>query len=246
MSSTESIIDRLKQWSSCDASPSTIPEMLMWPALTDTDQISDGLSKLGHAHGGFLEGINLYSPEFQMGDTKIVGPAFTVKFEPKSNMSAPKVKGNYIDQIPKDAVVFVSQPTPHINACYGGLMSLRAKHLGAAGVVIDGSVRDLQEHRDLNFPLFARTHGTTAGGAVCFPSQVNIPVQLQSSIQEATINPSDYIIADKDGVVVLPSDLAEKVLEIVPTVVSADEKCAEAIRGGTSVEEAFGKFRGKK
>ncbi|KAK7216230.1 hypothetical protein V2G26_004233 [Clonostachys chloroleuca] len=226
MSASESIIDRLKQWSSCD--------------------VSDGLSKLGHAHGGFLEGINLYSPDFVTGDTKIVGPAFTVKFEPKSNTSAPKVKGNYIDQIPRDAVVFISQPAPHINACYGGLMSLRAKALGAAGVVIDGSVRDLQEHRDLGFPLFARTHGTTAGGAVCFPSQVSVPIQLQSSIQEATINPNDYIIADKDGVVVLPADLAEQVLEIIPKVVSADEKCAEAIKGGMSVEEAFATFRGKK
>lgn len=61
--------------------------------------MSDGLSKLGHAHGGFLEGINLYSPDFVTGDTKIVGPAFTVKFEPKSNTSAPKVKGNYVSKL---------------------------------------------------------------------------------------------------------------------------------------------------
>jgi regulator of RNase E activity RraA len=69
---------------------------------------------------------------------------------------------------------------------------------------------------------------------------------LQSSIQEATINPNDYIIADKDGVVVLPAGLAEQVLEIIPKVVSADDKCAEAIKGGMSVEQAFATFRGKK
>lgn len=59
--------------------------------------------------------------------------------------------------VPKDAVVFISQPTPHVNACYGGLMTLRAQVLGAAGVVIDGRVRDLGEHRSLNFPVGPQT-----------------------------------------------------------------------------------------
>lgn len=63
-----------------------------------------------------------------------------------------------IDQIPKGAVVFISQPTPHVNAVYGGLMSLRAQKLGAAGVIIDGKLRDLQEHRNLQFGVRPRFH----------------------------------------------------------------------------------------
>lgn len=115
----------------------------------------------------------MYSPVFQAGPTKIIGQAFTVKFAPKADEIAPRLKGNYVsitnliegatwltdpqvDQIPKGAVVFISQPAPHVNAVYGGLMSLRAQALGAAGVVIDGRLRDLQEHRDLGFP--ARRH----------------------------------------------------------------------------------------
>ena len=81
--------------------------------------------------------------------------------------------------------------------------------------------------------------GTTAGGAVCFPSEVNVPVTLQSLIQESTINPGDYIVADRDGVVVCPADLVEKVLEIIPAIAEADRKCAEAIKRGVSVQEAF-------
>lgn len=60
---------------------------------------------------------------------------------------------NQIDQVPKDSVVFLSQPTPHINAVFGGLMALRAHQIGAAGAVVDGCLRDLQEHRQLNFPV---------------------------------------------------------------------------------------------
>lgn len=55
--------------------------------------------------------------------------------------------------IPRGAIVFISQPPPQVNAVYGGLMTLRAQALGAAGVVIDGRVRDLGEHRTLKFPV---------------------------------------------------------------------------------------------
>ncbi|OAA59794.1 Ribonuclease E inhibitor RraA/Dimethylmenaquinone methyltransferase [Niveomyces insectorum RCEF 264] len=224
---TASIVERLRKWSSCD--------------------VADGLSKLGRVHGGFLEGLVMYAPQFQRGATKVVGPVMTVKFAAKSDKTAPKLQGNYIDQIPSGAVVFLSQPLPHINACYGGMMSLRAQHLGAAGVLIDGRLRDLQEHQDLNFPVFARGVGTTAGGAVCFPSEINVPVRLQSTIQEAdaTVHPGDFIVADRDGVVCVPAGLVEQVLEAIPALAAADEKCAAAIRQGVSVQEAFATYRGK-
>ena len=62
-------------------------------------QIADGLSKLGHKHGGFLEGLCMFSPEYRSGPTKIVGPAMTVKFAPKSDTNAPKIQGNYVSGI---------------------------------------------------------------------------------------------------------------------------------------------------
>lgn len=123
-------------------------------------------------------------------------------------------------------------------------MGLRAKTLNAAGVVIDDRVRDLNEHRALGFPLFARAVGTTAGGEVCRPSEMNVPVRLNLDVQEAWTQPGDYIIADVNGVVRLPEELAEKVLDVIPGIVEADEKCAEGIRTGRSVEEVFKEFRG--
>lgn len=58
--------------------------------------MSDGLSKLGHKHGGFLEGLHIYSPGYRTGKTKTVGQAFTVKFVTKEDKNAPKVQGNYV------------------------------------------------------------------------------------------------------------------------------------------------------
>lgn len=124
-------------------------------------------------------------------------------------------------------------------------MTLRAQALKAAAVVIDGRVRDLEEHRSLNFPLFARSVGTTAGGEVCRPSEINVPVRLNSENQDAVISPGDYIIADLNGVVRLPQELAEQVLELIPAIAEADAKCAEAIKAGWTVERAFKEFRGR-
>lgn len=129
------------------------------------------MSKLGHKHGGFLEGFHMFSPGPGQDSRRIVGEVFTVKFVPKEDTTSPKYQGNYVctfhvcmkrvsahflmqvDTIPADSIIFISQPEPHINAVYGGLMSLRAQMLGAQGVIIDGRVRDIQEHRELGFPV---------------------------------------------------------------------------------------------
>lgn len=52
-------------------------------------------------------------------------------------------------------------------------MSTRAKHLGAVGTIIDGRLRDLQEHRDLDYPVFAKDVGTTAPQEVARVSEVS-------------------------------------------------------------------------
>lgn len=57
-----------------------------------------------------------------------------------------------IDSIPPGAILFISSPKT-VNAVFGGLMSTRAQASGAVGAVIDGRMRDLQEHRKLGFPV---------------------------------------------------------------------------------------------
>ena len=49
--------------------------------------------------------------------------------------------------------MFISSPQNIVNAVYGGLMSNRAQVSGAVGTIVDGRVRDLQEHRDLGYPV---------------------------------------------------------------------------------------------
>ncbi|OPB45616.1 hypothetical protein A0O28_0078260 [Trichoderma guizhouense] len=122
---------------------------------------------------------------------------------------------------------------------------MRAQLLGAKGTIVDGRVRDLQEHRDLDYPVFARGIGTNAAAEVCFPSQINVPVRLNSTGQEAWIRPADILIGDLNGVVCIPKEALKSCLEILPDIVNADTKCAEDILKGQSFAEVLRKHKGK-
>ncbi len=95
----------------------------------------------------------MYSPERETGSTKIFGPAFTVHIVLESDTTAPTPETHFVDSIPKDSVVFLSQPKGTFNSVWGGLMSTRAQILGSQGVVIDGYFRDINEQKDLKFPV---------------------------------------------------------------------------------------------
>lgn len=72
---------------------------------------------------------------------------------------------------------------------------------------------------------------------------MNVPVKLQTEEQDITINPGDYLIADINGVVVLPRELAEKAIPLMAKQVEADSKMAVAIEQGMTFAEASKKFR---
>ncbi|KAL2037588.1 hypothetical protein N7G274_009701 [Stereocaulon virgatum] len=208
-----------------------------------TCDVSDALLKLSHPHGGFLSNLTMWSPKRQEGPTKIIGHAYTVKYVRKNHGTDPKPQGHYIDSIPPPSIIFISSPPNIPNAVYGGLMSARAQYSNAAGTVVDGRIRDLQEHRDLNYPVFARDVGTASPQEVLRVSEINVPVRLQSPNQEAIISPGDYLIGDLNGVVCLPQELAEKAIGLMSSQVEADERIAEDLKRGRTFGEASREHR---
>ncbi|KAI1800906.1 RraA-like protein [Daldinia bambusicola] len=220
--SQDAIIKELQKYTTCD--------------------VSDALCKLNYRNGGFLSGLTMWSPQRQDGPTKIVGPAYTVKYVPLDDPS-PKHPTHYIDTVPEGAVVFVSCPPKIPNAVYGGLMSTRARFRGAVGSIIDGRFRDLQEQRELQYPIFARGTGTAPPAELLKVAAIDVPVKLQTDEQDMDIRPGDYLIADLNGVVVLPANLAEQALPLMKKQVEADDKMAKAITQGMSFSEASKKFR---
>jgi regulator of RNase E activity RraA len=115
-------------------------------------QIGDALVKLKYPFGGFLDGIRMWSPELSAGPRRVIGPAVTVKMVEVSNTNAPKPSKHFADHNQPGKIMYIQQPKGLYSACWGGLMSTRAKFLGAGGVVVDGRVRDVGEHREFDFP----------------------------------------------------------------------------------------------
>jgi regulator of RNase E activity RraA len=202
--------------------------------------ISDALVKYGHKTGGFIPNLTQFSP----GKQSMVGRAYTVLYAPLDD-PRPELKVKYIDEIPKDSVVVIgttkelqSPYAPYVklnNALYGGLMSTRAQYLGAKGSLILGRIRDLDEHRDLGYPVFSYGVGTTAPGSMVKVIGVNVPIDV--TVGESSydvIHSGDWIIGDVNGIVKIPNDeeLLAKLVEYIPKRVEADTLVAKDIKEG--------------
>ncbi|KAI0705085.1 RraA-like protein [Cerioporus squamosus] len=213
-----------------------------------TCEISDAMIKLGSPNGGYIPDIHQFSPSGT--DTRICGPAYTVQMVLGSNKDAPKLSSHFVDTAPTGSVIIINAPDKVKNAVWGGLMTAGAKSRGALGVVISGRCRDLAEHRDASFPVFARGHSTLGQSPFTRPSEVNVPVSIRSpdlseeEFPAVRVEPGDWVVADEDGVVCVPISKAEEVITLAAKGREIDARCMEDIKAGKGVQETFKKHRG--
>jgi regulator of RNase E activity RraA len=147
-------------------------------------------------------------------DGKLVGRAVTAKLVPTKEgqstaSSAVSHSVQMIDEAnPGDVGVIVIEDGLNV-AAVGGLMMTAAKSRGMAGMVLDGGARDIPELRALGLPVYARSYTpATAVGRYTSVSKNETVVCAGVSV-----SPGDVIVADIDGVVVVPKDQAKKILE---------------------------------
>ncbi|CAH2351000.1 4-hydroxy-4-methyl-2-oxoglutarate aldolase [[Candida] railenensis] len=221
--------------------------------------VSDALVKYGSTNGGYLPNLVLRS-KVASGVSSVVGPAYTVLYAPKSD-PRPAVKQSYIDEIPEDSVLVIGLPlscqkpnAPYVtvnNALYGGLMSTRAQYRGSNGSVVLGRIRDLDEHIELGHPVWSYGVGSTAPGPVVKVVGINVPLEVRVGDDESEIigiNPGDFIVGDKNGIVKLEvgdESKLEQILEYIPKRVDADTKVSEDIKKGKGASESQKLWRGK-
>lgn len=220
--------------------------------------VADALVKYGVPHGGYIPHLVQYSkPADAAAASSVAGRAYTVEYAPLDD-PRPAVKGGYIDSAPAGSVVVIATAaavqtagapyTRVSNALYGGLMSTRAQHLGCRGSVILGKIRDVREHNALGYPVFAYGLGICAPTKVVKVVAVNGPLTVKvaaqgsaDGVEERVINPADYIVADENGVVVIPAadaEFVDKVVAAIPPRVKADELVAQDIKEGVPAGKA--------
>ncbi|ORY79699.1 ribonuclease E inhibitor RraA/Dimethylmenaquinone methyltransferase [Leucosporidium creatinivorum] len=237
------------------ARPRATQEQVQQLGTFSTCEISDALLKLQQPGGGYLPDLELFS---EGREGTVVGEAYTVKMVDQRDTAAPKLEGHFVDLTPSGSIMVISSPSHVKSASFGGLLGAGASVKGVKGVVIDGRCRDLAELRGLKLPVFARGHSTLGQSPFTRPSAVQIPLTISPlsplpnftpSITTTTwpsiiVHPGDLVLADEDGVVVVPSPIIGEVLQAATEGKEVDEKCRKDILEGKGVKETFAKWRG--
>jgi 4-hydroxy-4-methyl-2-oxoglutarate aldolase len=152
---------------------------------------------------------------------RLVGPALTVKATPGDEILALKA----IETAQPGDVIVVAGADHPLQCFWGGIMATMAKVRGVAGLVTDGKVRDLNECRQIGFPIWATGLTPAAPNMDVPPGEMNLPV----TIGQVTINPGDLVVADEDGVVIVPKDQIAAVAAAVEARIAKETVWLEQI-----------------
>ncbi len=170
--------------------------------------------------------IRLVSNPPQSG---VCGPAFTVKCRAGDNLALHAA----LTFCQEGDILIVSNEEDTTRALTGEVMlSFLFYTKKVAAIVIDGPIRDIESVSKWPYPIYCT--GTTPGGPYKEgPGEVNVPVACGG----ISVNPGDIILADHDGVIVIPPKDAPTILEAAKKFHEADEKKSAAGKNGTANRE---------
>lgn len=162
------------------------------------------------------------SPKAQM----MAGPAFTVKCRAGDNLTLHAA----LNLCQEGDVIVVSNEEDTTRALMGEVMMAYLRYTKKiAGIILDCPIRDIDEIGKWDFPVYCT--GTTPGGPYKEgPGEINVPI----SCGGISVNPGDIILADPDGIIVIPRKDAAVVLEDAKKFQAADEAKLEAAKNGTA------------
>jgi len=203
--------------------------------MLSTANVSDGLDRLGikgcpHGIGPLWDACG-----------KIVGPAATLKLVPVGQAEESPVLGT-LEAVkrghPGDVLVIDQAGRMDVNS-YGGVAGFTTRHFGLVGCVIDGVTRDIDEFKQLNLPVYGRGFIQQSIRNRCACAGYGIEVQLGG----VTVHPADLIVADENGICVVPKDKIVEVLQFAKLFKSIEDNVIEAVRSGTDPVVAHDRVR---
>jgi regulator of RNase E activity RraA len=192
----------------------------------DTPGVSDALDKLG-LHGQVL-GI---APLADYA-APIVGPAYTVKYAPASAPAG--TVGDFIDDVAEGDVIVIDNDGRTDVTVWGDILTQYAGIRGIAATVIDGVCRDVTRALDDGYPLFSAGRFMRTGKDRVQIESVNTTV----GIGTVRVSARDIVVADANGVVVVPRASAREVAQTARQIETVEAAIRRRIADGATIREA--------
>ena len=194
----------------------------------DTASVTDAMDRLG------LFGA-LYHVKPVIGGQKICGKAFTVHYVPCGLVKG--TVGDFLDDVKPGEVVVIDNDGRDDCTVWGDIMAFVAKQKGIEGTVINGVCRDLPAVREYGYPIFSKGYYMVTGKDRVEVDGVNVPV----NVSDVRINPGDYILGDDSGVVCIPAEYVETVIEIAESIEATEQEIIKEIKKGSTLKDARAK-----
>ncbi|MCK9511461.1 MAG: RraA family protein [Pigmentiphaga sp.] len=196
----------------------------------DTASLSDAMDKLG------ING-QCYRIQPRSTDFRMAGRAYTLLYGPAAKPAG--TVGDFIDDVPPGSVLVLDNGGRDNATVWGDILTEIAHRRGMAGTVIDGICRDVAMCLKLGYPVYSRGHWMRTGKDRVQVEATNVPV----NIGDVRVQPGDLLRGDADGVVVLPREHEDAILDLAETIENAENRIREAVRGGQRLDEARAAFR---
>lgn len=203
-------------------------------AMLNTPVVGDILDNLGRSHQMLPPRVRPLTPSMMVVGRAmpvLIGDVFGEQQKPFGRLT------QALDDLqPGD--VYLARSGRTDCAAWGELLTVAARARGAAGAVLDSFHRDTPKVLELDWPVFSR--GPFAQDAAIRASVVDYRVPIE--IGGVSIVPGDLVIGDVDGVVIVPQDRENEVLERALAKVAIESEVRVAIEGGMSSTQAFAAY----
>jgi regulator of RNase E activity RraA len=211
----------------------TGPALLTQFTALETATVSDALDACGLRPGqGGLRPM--------WGRPKVAGFAVTVELEPLSSQPGAEHGGAHIltsaiaGAGPDDVIVVANGGRTDVSS-WGGIVSVGAVMRSIRGVITDGACRDVGQARELGFPVFARAQVPASARGRLRQKSAGEPIL----VGDVTIRPGDVVMADEDGVVVVPRERATEVLDAAQRLAERETAIEAEVRAGVPLPQAM-------
>lgn len=161
---------------------------------------------------------------------RVAGRALTVRTHPADNLPL-----HIAVELAQPGDMLIVDGREEICGYWGEVLAVAAQQRGIVGLVMDGGVRDTAEQEALGFPVWSRGIGVRRTGKF-WPGKVGEPI----TVGGVQVHPGDAVVADADGVLVLPPEAVEATLEASRQRIEKEEAIMARIREGELTMDIYG------